>query len=69
MSEPKRLFRSETDKQLAGVCGGVANYFGVDSTVVRVGYIFVTAISGFVPGIIAYIILAVVIPKKGEVDG
>jgi phage shock protein C len=69
MSEPKRLFRSETDKQLAGICGGVANYFGIDSTVVRVGYIFVTAISGFVPGIIAYIILAVVIPKKGEVDG
>ena len=38
----KRLCRSQTDKKIAGVCGGVAEYFGIDSTLVRLGWILFT---------------------------
>lgn len=61
----KRLARSRTDRQFAGVCGGIGQYLGVDSTVVRV----VWAILGIVPGaiiggLIAYLIAWMVIPEE-----
>lgn len=59
----KRLFLSEKDKKLAGVCGGLGEYFGIDSTLVRVSWILVTIFTGFFPGIIAYIAAMLVIPK------
>lgn len=58
----KRLFLS-TDKKLAGVCGGLGEYFDVDPSLVRIAWIIMTVITGVVPGIIAYIIAAIVIPK------
>ena len=63
----KRLYRSETDKQLAGVCAGIAEYFNLDPTLVRVGFIFITFITGFFPGILAYIVIALITPTKSEV--
>jgi len=51
----KRLTLSQTDKKLAGVCGGLAEYFDVDSTMVRI--IFVVAVLGFGFGILPYVIL------------
>ena len=47
---------------VAGVCGGIANYFDFDPTLVRVGYILLTLISTGFPGILVYIILAFVMP-------
>ena len=59
----KKLYRSVTDKMLAGVCGGLAEYFSIDPVIVRL--IFVLAvIFGAGSGILAYIILWVIVPQK-----
>ena len=59
----KKLYRSVSDKKLAGVCGGIAEYFGLDSTLIRVGWAIVSL---FGPGVLAYIICALIIPEKPE---
>lgn len=59
----KKLYLSDTDKKLSGVCGGIAEYFEIDSTLVRLGWVILSFFPPF-PGIIAYIIAAVIIPKK-----
>ena len=64
MSETKRLYRSTDDKMSAGVCGGIAEYFGWDPTLVRVGYVLLSMGSVFFPGVIAYLVMMVVIPEK-----
>ncbi|MBI5474497.1 MAG: PspC domain-containing protein [Ignavibacteriae bacterium] len=60
---PRRLYRSLLDKKLFGVCGGIASYFNIDSTIVRILFVVgVFVSSGFF--IIVYILLAIVIPKE-----
>lgn len=54
----KTLYKSRTDRKIDGVCGGIANYFGIDSTIVRIGWVIFTMAGG--SGIIAYIIAAIV---------
>lgn len=56
----KRLHRSLTDRKLAGVCGGIAEYLGWDPTLVRVLWIVLTFLGG--SGILAYLILWLVMP-------
>jgi len=58
----KRLFRSRKNKMIAGVCAGIAEYFGVDPTVIRLSWVILTLIS-FGTGIIAYIIAWIIIPE------
>jgi len=60
----KKLHLSLKDKQLMGVCGGIAEYFDVDSTLIRLGWVVVTVITGIIPGILGYILAAIVIPKQ-----
>lgn len=60
----KRLYLSSTDKKLSGVCGGIGEYLNVDTTVIRLLWILVTVITGILPGIIGYVIAAVVIPER-----
>lgn len=64
----KKLYLSETDKKIAGVCGGIAEYFGVDSTLVRLIWvlasIFLTACIG---GIVAYLIAWAIIPPRQRI--
>lgn len=60
----KRLTRSKKDKIVAGVLGGVAQYFDVDPTVVRIMWLIGMAFTGFVPGVIVYIIAAMIVPKS-----
>jgi phage shock protein PspC (stress-responsive transcriptional regulator) len=55
-----QLTRSETDKRIAGVAGGIGEYFGVDPTLVRIGFV-IAAFMGF--GILAYIVLWIVLPR------
>lgn len=62
----KRLYRSPTDKKLAGVCGGLGDYFELDPTVIRLAWIVLTVLSGVLPGIIAYIVAAIVMPVAPE---
>ena len=60
---PKRLYRSATDRKICGVCGGLADYFGLDSTLVRLALVAL-AVLGFSTGIILYILAAVVMPDQ-----
>lgn len=59
----KKLYKSAIDKKICGVCGGLADYFGIDSTIVRLIFIFVT-LWGILPGILIYIIAAFVMPDE-----
>lgn len=59
--EQKRLYRSNTNKMICGVCGGVADYINIDPTVVRLLWV-VFAFSGF--GILAYILAAIIMPYQ-----
>ncbi|HOV98238.1 MAG TPA: PspC domain-containing protein [Bacteroidota bacterium] len=61
--EPERLMRSRKDKKILGVCGGIAEYFHIDSTIIRLLYILFTFATGGV-GIIVYFLLALVMPKE-----
>lgn len=61
MEETKRLFRSRTDRKLGGVCAGIASYFGIDPTVVRLATVLLT-LTGM--SIIIYIVLWIVIPEE-----
>jgi phage shock protein C len=58
----KRLYRSKYDRQIAGVCGGLAAYFNVDVTLVRVIFLLITFMGG--PGLLLYIVLALVVPEE-----
>lgn len=62
---PKRLYRSATDRKICGVCGGIAEYFGIDSTLVRLALI-VLAVFGVTSGIWLYILAAIVMPDAPE---
>ncbi len=64
-TESKSLFRSRTDRMIAGVCGGLAEYFNIDPTIVRLLYVILTLFSKGL-GILAYIILILAIPEKKE---
>ncbi|WP_394522433.1 PspC domain-containing protein [Lacrimispora sp. JR3] len=57
----KRLYRSETDKMLCGVCGGIGEYFNIDATIIRLLWVLF-ACSG--TGILAYFIAALIIPRQ-----
>lgn len=59
----KRLLKS-SHKMIFGVCGGIADYFNLDPTIVRLGWVLLTAFTGFFLGIVAYVVAAVVIPEK-----
>ncbi|KPU42289.1 phage shock protein C [Oxobacter pfennigii] len=58
----KQLFRSRNNKMIAGVCGGIAEYFAIDPTIVRLVWVLITLTYGI--GLIAYIIAAIVIPDN-----
>lgn len=58
----KKLYRSNTDRKLCGVCGGFAEYFDLDPTIIRLIFIFLTLFGG--GGVLIYLICALVIPKS-----
>lgn len=60
----KKLYRSETDKVLAGVCGGLAEYFDVDSVLLRLIWVLVVVMSGIFPGVLVYLLAILIVPKK-----
>lgn len=61
----KRLYLSK-DKKISGVCGGIGEYFDFDPSIVRLAWILMTVLTGIVPGVLAYIIAAMVIPNESE---
>ena len=62
MAKNKKLFRSTKNKMVAGVCGGIGEYFNVDPTVIRLMWVIFTLIS-MGAGIIAYIIAWIIVPE------
>lgn len=63
--EPKRLYRSRENRMVCGVCGGLADYFNIDPTIVRLGLVLLMAISCGT-GLLAYFIAAVIIPDQPQ---
>lgn len=68
MSNGKRLTRSTSDKWLAGVCSGIANYFGWDPAIVRLVYLLLTVCTAF-SGVIVYIVLWICMPEANNYGG
>ena len=64
MAPTKKLKRSSSNKMLAGVCGGIAEYFNLDPTLVRVAYVALSFLATGFPGLLAYGILAIVMPDS-----
>lgn len=63
----KRLYKSTQDEKLCGVCAGIAEYFEIDPTLVRLAWVAFTLLGG--SGIIAYIVAAIVMPKdNGNIE-
>ena len=60
MDEPKRLYRPRTGRMLSGVCAGLANYFGMDPTLVRVIYAILSVCTAIITGAIIYVILLLI---------
>lgn len=65
MTDPtgvKRLYKSRTDRMLDGICGGTAEYFGLDSTLVRIAWVLLTLLGG--SGVILYIVAMIIMPTN-----
>ena len=60
--ENKRLYRSNVNCMLAGVCGGIAENFNIDPTIIRLAWVLFSVAGG--SGVLAYIIAAIIIPKE-----
>jgi phage shock protein PspC (stress-responsive transcriptional regulator) len=62
MSNVRRLYRSRHEKKLGGVCGGLAEYFGIDVSLLRLAWILFAVLGG--SGLLAYILAWIVIPEE-----
>ncbi len=67
MMSTKQLYRSKTNKIIAGICGGIGEYTNVDPTIIRVFAVFLIIITGVVPGLLTYFIAMFIIPEKSDV--
>jgi len=63
---PRRLFRSTTNRWMAGVAGGLADYFRVDATLIRLVFVLLTICGGI--GIPMYLLAWVIVPREGEIQ-
>jgi|ERR1700688_362844 len=63
---PRKLVRSRANKKIAGVCAGLAQYFDLDVTLVRILCIFITLATGVCPGIVTYLLAWIIIPAEPE---
>ena len=62
--ETKKLYRSRSEKMLAGVCGGLGEFTGIDPTLVRLGFVVLTLLGG--QGFLLYLIMCVIVPPEPE---
>ena len=63
----KKLYRS-SNRVMAGVCGGIAEYFDIDPTLIRVAYVILSLFSAAFPGVLLYIILMILIPNYDQLN-
>ena len=64
MAVKKKLYRSRDNKVLAGIFGGLGDYFDIDPTVLRLGWLLVFVFTGIFPGLLAYIVAIIVVPNR-----
>jgi phage shock protein C len=62
--QPKRLYRLRRGRKLAGVLGGIADYFGLDPSLVRIAYVFITFFTLGIPGIVLYLAMGFIVPLE-----
>ena len=62
MAQTRKLYRSKTNRKLAGVCGGLAQYFNTDATLIRVLFVVLTVLGG--SGILLYLALWIIVPTE-----
>lgn len=62
MAVTKKLYRSATEKKISGVCGGIAEYFDVDATIIRLLWVLASCMTGVLLGLLAYIACVFIIP-------
>lgn len=60
----KKLYKSRSVKTIAGVCGGLEDYFNIDVTIIRLIWVALTIATGIFPGVIAYVAAALIIPDE-----
>lgn len=61
-----KIFRSRTQRMVAGVCGGIGEYFGIDPTIVRLGFVLLSLMVG--GGLLVYILAAIILPEEATVQ-
>ena len=64
MGNIKKLHLSKKDKKVVGICGGIGETFNIDSTIVRLVFIFVTLVTSIIPAVAVYTVVWLVIPSK-----
>ena len=62
MDAGRKLDRSKTNRQVAGVCGGLAEYFGIDATLIRVLFVLLAVLGG--SGVVVYVAMWIIVPKQ-----
>lgn len=62
----EKIYKSKDNKVISGVIGGLGEYFSLDPTLLRIFWLLVLILTGFIPGIIAYIIAVLIVPQKDE---
>jgi phage shock protein C len=62
----KKLYRSKKNKVIAGVCAGIADYFNVDPTIVRLIYVLLTIFTAIAPFVIIYLVMWIIVPDQPE---
>jgi phage shock protein C len=60
----KRLYRSDTNKTLGGILGGLGEYLNIDPTILRLVFVLIVLVTGVIPGVIAYFIGLFIVPKR-----
>ena len=60
----KKLYRSKTDRRIAGVCGGIGNYFDIDPTIIRLAWVVALFFAG--GGLFAYLLAMIIVPQEPE---
>jgi phage shock protein C len=64
MAQTRKLYRSRTDRKLAGVCGGLAQYFNLDATLIRVLFVALAVFGG--SGLVIYLVMWIIVPKEPQ---
>ena len=62
MDATRKLYRSKTNRQVAGVCGGLAEYFNLDATLIRVLFVLLAVLGG--SGVVLYVAMWIIVPKQ-----